>query len=124
MNELSRQQRKARQLVFNISVIFVFVILYIGFFRIQVAGGEKYYEISLDNSVRQLVQYPVRGTIRDINGQILVDNSIKQGKTEAYRSLHQKLKTNKGNKGKSNESRDYGDSASSDLSLLGKQLLG
>lgn len=74
MNELSRQQRKARRLVFNISVVFVFVILYIGFFRIQVAGGEKYYEISLDNSVRQLVQYPVRGTIRDINGQILVDD--------------------------------------------------
>jgi len=74
MNELSRQQRKARQLVFNISVIVLFVILYIGFFRIQVSGGEKYYEISLDNSVRQLTQYPVRGTIRDINGQILVDD--------------------------------------------------
>ena len=74
MNELSRQQRKARQLVFNISVIFVFVLLYIGFLRIQVAGSDKYYEISLDNSVRQLTQYPVRGTIRDVNGQILVDD--------------------------------------------------
>jgi len=74
MNELSRQQRKSRKLVFNISVIFLFIILYIGFFRIQVAGGEKYYEISIDNSVRQLTQYPVRGTIRDINGQILVDD--------------------------------------------------
>jgi penicillin-binding protein 2 len=74
MNELSRQQRKARQLVFNISVIFIFVALYLGFFKIQVAGSEKYYEISLDNSVRQLTQYPVRGTIRDLNGQILVDD--------------------------------------------------
>lgn len=74
MNELSRQQRKARQLVFNLAVILFFLILYIGFFRIQVAGSEKYYEISLDNSVRQLTQYPVRGTIRDINGQILVDD--------------------------------------------------
>jgi penicillin-binding protein 2 len=74
MNELSRQQRKARQLAFNIFVIFLFVLLYFGFFKIQVAGSEKYYEISLDNSVRQLTQYPVRGTIRDVNGQILVDD--------------------------------------------------
>ncbi len=74
MNELSRQQRKARQLVFNITIIFLFLALYIGFFQIQIAGSEKYYEISLDNSVRQLTQYPVRGTIRDVNGQILVDD--------------------------------------------------
>jgi penicillin-binding protein 2 len=74
MSELSRQQRKARQLVFNVTIIFLFVVLYVGFFKIQVAGSEKYYEIALDNSVRQLTQYPVRGTIRDINGQILVDD--------------------------------------------------
>jgi hypothetical protein len=58
------------------------------------------------------------------NAQTLIDKSRKQGKTEAYRSLHQKLKTNKGNKGKSNEGRDYSDNASSGLSLIGKQLLG
>ena len=58
------------------------------------------------------------------NGQTLIDKSIKQGKTEAYRSLHQKLKINKGNKGKTSEGRDYSDSASSGLSLIGKQLLG
>ena len=66
MNELSRQQRKTRKLVFNFSVFFFFLILMIGFFRIQVAGSEKYYEMSLDNSVRQLTQYPVRGSIRDV----------------------------------------------------------
>jgi penicillin-binding protein 2 len=74
MIELNRQQRKSRQLVFNISVIFFFIVLYLGFFKIQIAGSAKYYEISLDNSVRQLTQYPVRGTIRDVNGQILVDD--------------------------------------------------
>ena len=74
MNELSRQQRKTREIVFSTSVIILFVILYIGFFRIQVSGREKYYQISLDNSVRQLVQYPIRGTIRDVNGRILVDD--------------------------------------------------
>jgi penicillin-binding protein 2 len=74
MNELSKKQQKSRQLVFNTTVVFFFLILFIGFFKIQVAGGEKYYEISLDNSVRQLTEYPVRGTIRDNNGQILVDD--------------------------------------------------
>jgi penicillin-binding protein 2 len=74
MSELSRQQHKARRYVFNVTIIFLFVVLYVGFFKIQVAGSEKYYEIALDNSVRQLTQYPVRGTIRDVNGQILVDD--------------------------------------------------
>jgi len=58
------------------------------------------------------------------NGRALIDKSIKQGKTEAYRSLNEKLNSNKGNKGKSNMGRDYSDSASSGLSLLGKQLIG
>ena len=74
MNELSKQQRKTRQQFLNIVVIFLFMVLFIGFFKIQVSGGEKYYEMSLDNSVRQLTQYPVRGTIRDVNGNILVDD--------------------------------------------------
>jgi penicillin-binding protein 2 len=74
MNEISRQQRKSRQVIFNSTVVIIFLLLFIGFFRIQVAGGEKYYEISIDNSVRPLTQYPVRGTIRDVNGKILVDD--------------------------------------------------
>ena len=74
MNELSRQQRKSRQYFLTIAVVFFFLMLFSGFFRIQVAGSEKYYEISLDNSVRQLTQNPVRGTIRDVNGRILVDD--------------------------------------------------
>lgn len=74
MNELSRQQLKQRKFVFNVVVIFLFLALFYGFFNIQVAGRDKYYEIALDNSVRQLMQYPIRGTIRDRNGEILVDN--------------------------------------------------
>ena len=58
------------------------------------------------------------------NGRALIEKSKKQGKTEAYRSLNEKLNSNKGNKGKSNMGRDYSDSASSGLSLLGKQLIG
>jgi penicillin-binding protein 2 len=74
VNELSRQQRKARQITLNTAIIVTLILLISGFFRIQVAGGEKYYEISMDNSVRPLMQYPVRGTIRDVNGMILVDD--------------------------------------------------
>jgi penicillin-binding protein 2 len=74
MNELSRQQRKTRQIVLSSAVVLMLVILLTGFFRIQVTGRDKYYEISLDNSVRPLTQYPVRGTIRDAEGRILVDN--------------------------------------------------
>ncbi len=55
-------------------VLFLFFILFIGFFRIQVSGSERYYEMSLDNSIRQLRDNPERGVIRDINGRILVDN--------------------------------------------------
>ncbi len=61
-------------MVLSSVVVLMLVILLTGFFRIQVRGGDKYYEISLDNSVRPLTQYPVRGTIRDSKGKILVDN--------------------------------------------------
>ena len=74
MNELSRQQRKARKVTISSAIVIIMIFLLIGFFRIQVAGGERYYEISVDNSVRPLTQYPVRGTIRDANGMILVDD--------------------------------------------------
>ncbi len=74
MNELNRQQRRTRRLVLSSIVIFMMLLLLIGFFRIQVSGGDKYYEISLDNSVRSLTQYPVRGAMRDVHGRILVDN--------------------------------------------------
>ena len=74
MTELSRRALKQRKYVYTAIVLILFFILYIGFFRIQVSGAEHYYEMSLDNSIRQLKEYPVRGTIRDINGRILVDN--------------------------------------------------
>jgi len=74
MNEISRQQVRQKKLVFNAVVVFIFIMLVYGFFNVQVASREKYYQIALDNSVRELIQYPVRGTIRDRTGRILVDN--------------------------------------------------
>jgi len=74
MLEYNRSQLSQRKKIAATLVVFFFILLFYGFFEIQVAGADKYYEISLNNSVRQLIQYPSRGVIRDINGQILVDN--------------------------------------------------
>ena len=88
--------------------------------KADTSGSTQYQKEYMDKYIRNLVE----SAYFTKNGQALIEQSKKKGQTEAYRSLHQKLKTNKGNKGKSNEGRDYGDSASSGLSLLGKQLLG
>jgi penicillin-binding protein 2 len=74
MNEISRQQVRQKKLVLTMFVSLIFLILIYGFFNVQVASREKYYQIALNNSVRELIQYPVRGTIRDRTGNILVDN--------------------------------------------------
>jgi penicillin-binding protein 2 len=74
MTEITRQQIGQRKLIFNASVFIAFAILAYGFFNIQIAGRDKYHRIALENSVRQLTQYPVRGTLRDRTGRILVDN--------------------------------------------------
>ena len=86
----------------------------------ETSGNTQYHKEYMDNYIRNLVE----SAYFTKNGQALIEQSKKKGQTEAYRSLKRKLDTNKGNKGKSNEGRDYGDSASSGLSLLGKQLLG
>jgi penicillin-binding protein 2 len=74
MKEFTRNQLRQKKSIATIIVVCIFVILFSGFFQIQVSGAEKYYEMSLSNSVRQLTQYPPRGVIHDINGQIIVDN--------------------------------------------------
>ena len=74
MIEFTRNQLNQRKTIAIIFVVFLFLALFYGFFQIQVSGANKYYEISLRNSVRQLTQYPPRGVIHDVNGQIIVDN--------------------------------------------------
>jgi penicillin-binding protein 2 len=74
MKEFTRNQLSQRKLIAIILVFILFLILFSGFFQIQLTGADKYYEISYRNSVRQLTQYPSRGVIHDVNGQIVVDN--------------------------------------------------
>jgi penicillin-binding protein 2 len=74
MAEIPYQQLQHKKLIFNAIALFTFVLLAYGFFNIQIASREKYNRIALENSVRELTEYPVRGTIRDRTGRILVDN--------------------------------------------------
>jgi penicillin-binding protein 2 len=74
MSEYSRYELKKKRIIVDAIILLSFSILFYGFIKLQIVGSEKYYKISIDNSVRQLTQYPVRGTIRDKNGMILVDN--------------------------------------------------
>jgi penicillin-binding protein 2 len=74
MSEYSRHELRQKRIVVSIFVILFFCALFYGFVRLQIIGSEKYFKISVDNSVRQLIQYPVRGTIRDRSEKILVDN--------------------------------------------------
>jgi len=74
MNEITKTQLQQKKLILNVIIIILFIALYYGFFKIQIATGKKYYQISVDNSIRQITEHPVRGTIRDSNGNILVDN--------------------------------------------------
>ncbi len=74
MAEITRQQIQQKKLIFNAVVLLAFILLSYGFFNIQIASREKYNRIAMENSVRELTQYPVRGTIRDRTGRILVDN--------------------------------------------------
>jgi len=74
MNELNRQETEQRKLIFAGALLLVFFLLIYSFFQIQVIGSEKYIQISMNNSVRQITQYPQRGTISDSHNKILVDN--------------------------------------------------
>ena len=74
MSEYSRLELRQKRLIVIAFILLFFCILFYGFVKLQISGSEKYFKISVDNSVRQLVQYPVRGTIRDRDGNFLVDN--------------------------------------------------
>lgn len=63
-----------RQLIYSIVLILFFLFILSGFIRLQVTHKNIYVQKSINNSIRKIEIYPVRGLIRDINGTILVDN--------------------------------------------------
>lgn len=90
------------------------------------------YILKLDNTGMSQYQKDYMSNISNLvesayftkNGQALVDKSKQKGKTDAYKTLQQKLKMNKGNKGKNTQGQDFSNNSSSSLSLIGASLLG
>jgi len=62
-----------RRNVYSIFIIAVFALLVTGFLRLQVANRSVYLQKSIDNSVRRIQKYPVRGLIYDNTGRIIVE---------------------------------------------------
>jgi len=56
-------------------VILFFLILWSGFFNLQIVKQDTYLQKSINNSIRKETIIPVRGLIRDATGRILVDNT-------------------------------------------------
>ena len=68
---------RSRFLTANIVIIFVFTILLIRFFHIQVYGHNKYRKRADINRIRAIPTTAPRGMILDRYGKILVDKSQK-----------------------------------------------
>jgi len=63
-----------KQYILSGLTLFFFIVLLIGFMRLQVNKKNLYLQKSINNSIRKIALYPVRGLIRDSKGKILVDN--------------------------------------------------
>ncbi|MBD3223488.1 MAG: penicillin-binding protein 2 [Caldithrix sp.] len=74
MEILERSALQNRFYIYTIILLMAFTLLVYGFFRIQVHERDVYVEQSIENSVRKVQVYPVRGLIKDRNQRILVDN--------------------------------------------------
>jgi penicillin-binding protein 2 len=74
MNEINKQDIKNRRILIIGFIIIFFILLFYGFFKIQVYSADKYVQISFENSIRQITLYPTRGVIRDSYNRIMVDN--------------------------------------------------
>lgn len=69
-----KEELYKRKFILIAAILIAFCILFYGFLRLQIFEKEVYVQKSLDNSIRKIQQYPVRGMIKDRDGEILVDN--------------------------------------------------
>lgn len=69
-----KQTLSRRQYIYSGVVLLFFLLLFTGFIRLQVANRDVYVQKSINNSIRKIDIYPVRGLILDKNNKILVDN--------------------------------------------------
>jgi len=69
-----KQKLGQRQIIFSIIMVLAFIFVLSGFIRLQVTQKDVYLQQSINNSIRKQEIYPIRGLIRDIKGELLVDN--------------------------------------------------
>lgn len=74
MREFDRHTIETKRTILAVIILLVFLFLLSGFLRLQVIKREQYVQKSIDNSVRKINIYPVRGLILDTENKILVDN--------------------------------------------------
>lgn len=70
----AKQYLTRRQYIYSGIVFLFFMLLLSGFVRLQVTKKDIYVQKSINNSIRKIDIYPVRGLILDKKGKILVDN--------------------------------------------------
>lgn len=71
------QQRmtiEKKKYLYSICLIFLFLVLIIRFFYLQIYKQAQYLKASEENRIREDVLEPTRGLIIDRNGEVLVDN--------------------------------------------------
>ncbi len=64
----------SRWLTLQAAIIFVFILLGYGFWRLQILHYGKYNTLALDNRIRRVMIPAPRGIIEDRHGRILVEN--------------------------------------------------
>ncbi|MEJ2056052.1 MAG: hypothetical protein P8X42_19230, partial [Calditrichaceae bacterium] len=74
MKEFDKNRINTNKMILTIIVLLVFLFLLSGFLRLQVVNRDLYVQKSIDNSIRKIQIYPVRGLLLDSENRILVDN--------------------------------------------------
>ncbi len=72
--DFSKSSLSIKRWIYTSVIFLAFIILIIGFIRLQVTKRDIYVLKSLNNSIRKTQVYAVRGLIFDSKGKILVDN--------------------------------------------------
>ncbi len=71
---MSFSAHELRKYIFYGSLTLLFIILSIGFYKLQITEKIQYTQKSTQNSVKVITRIPVRGNIYDRNGKLIVDN--------------------------------------------------
>ena len=63
-----------KKYIFSGILVFLFLVLVFQFYNLQISQSSLYTEKSVENSVKIVTQFPVRGNIYDREGRMIVDN--------------------------------------------------